>query len=32
MALKVELKPNERIIIGTAVVRNCDQRTSLIIE
>jgi flagellar biosynthesis repressor protein FlbT len=32
VALKVELKPNERIIIGTAVVRNCDQRTSLIIE
>ncbi len=32
MALKVELKPNERIIIGTAVVRNCDQRTSLVIE
>lgn len=32
MALKVELKPNERIIIGTAVVRNGDQRTSLIIE
>ena len=32
MAMKVELKPNERIIIGTAVVRNCDQRTSLIIE
>lgn len=32
MALKVELKPNERIIIGTAVVRNTDQRTSLVIE
>jgi flagellar protein FlbT len=32
LALKVELKPNERIIIGTAVVRNGDQRTSLIIE
>lgn len=32
MALKVELKPNERIIIGTAVVRNGDQRTSLIID
>jgi len=32
VALKVELKPNERIIIGTAVVRNGDQRTSLIIE
>lgn len=32
MALKVELKPNERIIIGTAVVRNGDQRTSLVIE
>jgi len=32
MALKVELKPNERILIGQAVVRNSDQRTSLIIE
>jgi flagellar protein FlbT len=32
VALKVELKPNERIIIGTAVVRNGDQRTSLVIE
>ncbi len=32
MALKVEMKPNERIIIGTAVVRNGNQRTSLIIE
>ncbi len=32
MALKVELKPNERVIIGSAVVRNTDQRTALIIE
>jgi len=32
VALKVELKPNERVIIGTAVVRNGDQRTSLVIE
>jgi len=32
VALKVELKPNERIIIGTAVIRNTDQRTSLVIE
>jgi flagellar protein FlbT len=32
MALKVELKPDERIIIGTAVIRNADQRTRLFIE
>ncbi len=32
MALKVELKPNERIIIGTVVIRNDDQRTRLFIE
>jgi flagellar protein FlbT len=32
MALKVELKPNERIIIGTAVIRNGDTRTRLFIE
>lgn len=32
MALKVELKPNERIVIGQAVVRNGDTRTKLFIE
>ncbi len=32
MALKVELKPDERIIIGTAVIRNGDQRARLFIE
>ena len=32
MALKVELKPSERIIIGTVVVRNDQQRTRLFIE
>jgi flagellar protein FlbT len=32
MALKVELKPNERIIIGTAVIRNGEARTRLFIE
>ena len=26
MALKVELKPNERILIGESVITNCDQR------
>jgi hypothetical protein len=26
MALKVELKPNERIIIGACVITNTDQR------
>lgn len=32
MALKVELKPGERIIIGECVVTNDDQRTRLLIE
>ena len=32
MALKVELKPGERIIIGECVVTNDDQRTRLVIE
>jgi flagellar protein FlbT len=32
MSLKVELKPGERLIIGTAVVRNGDQRARLFIE
>ena len=32
MALKVELKPGERIILGDCVVTNADQRTRLVIE
>lgn len=32
MALKVELKPSERIIIGSAVVTNGEHRTRLYIE
>jgi len=32
MALKVELKPGERIILGTSVVTNSNQRTRLFIE
>jgi flagellar biosynthesis repressor protein FlbT len=32
MALKVELKPNERIIIGNAVIRNGEQRARFFIE
>jgi flagellar protein FlbT len=32
MALKVELKPNERIVIGTAVLRNGEGRTRFFIE
>ena len=32
MALKVELKPGERIILGDCVVTNGDQRTRLVIE
>jgi flagellar protein FlbT len=32
MALKVELKPHERIIIGSSVITNTDQRAKLLIE
>jgi len=32
MALKVELKPGERIIVGESVITNHDQRTRLLIE
>jgi flagellar protein FlbT len=32
MALKVELRPGERIIFGECVVTNGDQRTRLLIE
>jgi flagellar protein FlbT len=32
VALKIELKPNERVIIGDCVVTNADQRTRLVIE
>ena len=32
MALKVELKPKERIIIGQVVIRNDEQRTRFFIE
>jgi flagellar protein FlbT len=32
MALKVELKPGERILIGDCVVTNTDQRTRLVID
>lgn len=32
MALKVELKPGERIIIGDCVITNADQRTRLMID
>jgi flagellar biosynthesis repressor protein FlbT len=32
VALKIELKPNERLILGDCVVTNTDQRTRLLIE
>src|ERR1700712_5745555 len=32
MALKVELKPHERIIIGACVITNTDQRAKFLIE
>src|SRR5579863_2821879 len=32
MALKVELKPNERIIIGNCVITNTEQRARLLID
>ena len=32
MALKVELKPHERIIVGSCVITNMDQRARLLID
>jgi flagellar protein FlbT len=32
VALKIELKPNERVIIGDCVITNVDQRARLLIE
>ena len=32
MALKVELKPGERILIGECVITNSEQRTRLLVE
>lgn len=32
MALKVELKPGERVIIGDCVITNDDQRTRFLVE
>ena len=32
MELKVELKPNEKIIIGSCVITNTEQRAKLLIE
>jgi flagellar protein FlbT len=32
MALKVELKPHERIIVGNCVISNTDQRARLLID
>lgn len=32
MALKVELKPGERILIGDCVITNSDQRTRFLLE
>jgi flagellar protein FlbT len=32
MALKVELKPGERILVGECVITNAGQRTRLVIE
>lgn len=32
MPLKIELKPDERLIIGNAVIRNGPRRTSFVIE
>jgi flagellar protein FlbT len=32
MALKIELRPNERILLGDCVITNSDQRTRLLIE
>ncbi len=31
MPLKIELKPNERLIIGNAAIRNGERRASFVI-
>ena len=32
MALRIELKPGERILIGECVITNSDQRTTFVID
>jgi flagellar biosynthesis repressor protein FlbT len=32
VALKIELKPNERLLLGDCVITNSDQRTRIVIE
>ncbi|MCE4223750.1 flagellar protein FlbT [Methylobacterium sp. C25] len=32
MPLKIDLKPNERLIIGNAAIRNGDRRASFVLE
>lgn len=32
MALRIELKPNERILIGDCIITNDDQRTRFLVE
>lgn len=32
MSLKVELKPGERLLVGTCIITNSDQRTRLFID
>ena len=32
MALKISLKPHERIVIGNAVITNSDTRTNILVE
>ena len=32
MPLKIELKPNERLLIGTIAIRNGDRRSRLVLE
>ena len=32
MPLRIELKPNERLIIGNAAIRNGDRRASFVLE
>ncbi len=32
MPLRIDLKPNERLIIGNAAIRNGDRRTSFVLE
>ena len=32
MALRIELKPHERVIVGECVITNCDHKTAFLVD